>query len=334
MKKIRRILQLFPKLLKEFLAVWKCFGFTFAFYGLIWWLCFYFRAPFSYKLSSWALNRKTAWLDSYIKQHYGDILNRFHNTPPFPESVVEHRIWVFWGQGEAAMPPLIQACYWQLKQHNKKVVLINCGNVGEYISLSPVIFRKVKMGAISWAHFSDIVRNMLLAQYGGLWLDATVWVSGRLPIDQLKEMPLFTANGTVAQTSASIRFWSSFQWSWSSWCLWSKDRNYLLFAFVGEMLQAIAIKEAMIPDYVMQDYLIYYTCRNFPEVASDMENCRNIPCLHRNTLALLMGQPYDAERYWKLTEKDFVFKLSFRTAWPVEINGQSTFYQKLLAGEL
>lgn len=331
MKTICKGLSLLRKMGREFLTARRDFGFSFAWYGFLWWFCFYFRMPLSNRLSTFAMRRKTAWLDRYMARNYADILERYRNAPPAPEPVTDHRIWVFWGQGESEMPPLIRACYGQLTRFNENVTLVTSRNVGEYISLSPVIFEKVRKGVISWAHFSDIVRNALLARYGGLWLDATVWVPGPLPLEKLLNMPLFTAAGTAAAAPSSICFWTSLQWSWSGWCLWAKDKNYLLFSFVSEMLQKIAEQEKSTPDYVIIDYLIYYACRNFPSVAKDMENCRTLPCDHRNDLASMMNRPYDEDAYRRLTASDFVFKLSFRTSWTPCIDGRRTFYGKILS---
>lgn len=334
MKKVSKIFSLLDKKWKEFFLIQKNYGSSFALYGFVWWLCFYFRTPLSFWLSSWAIKKKTAWLDRYIEYKYADVLSSFKANPPRPQTVSDHRIWVFWGQGEAAMPPLIRICYQQLKRNHENVTLLTCENVGKYITLSPVIFEKVKTGVITWTHFSDIVRNTLLAQHGGLWLDATVWVPLKLPVEKLLQMPLFTASGTFTPSLRTLCFWTSLQWSWSSWCLWAKDKNYLLFSFVSTMLQKFAQVETVFPDYVLQDYLIYYACCHFPSVAKDMEKCREVPCEYRNELAAIMAQPYDEERYRELIKTDFIFKLSFRSAWEKEKNGLPTFYGKFIAGEL
>lgn len=51
------------------------------------------------------------------------------------------------------------------------------------------------------------------------------------------------------------------------------------------MLQAIAINERCWPDYVIQDYLILYACRNFQQVRNDMQKCQKYECKYRNRLA-------------------------------------------------
>lgn len=331
---MKRAFNLLHKLITEFFIVWRNFSFFYALYGLIWWLCFYFRPSFSYKLSTWAIRKKTNFLDQYITQHYSDILEDHAAFPPLTKSVEEYRIWVFWGQGEQEMPPLVKACYRQLTHFNENVTLVTLDNISNFISISPLIFEKVNDGRISWAYFSDIVRTTLLATYGGLWLDATVWVSKPLPIHDLLEASIFTANGEVPVTNRSVRFWSSFDWNWSGWCLGAKKQHNPLFSFVSKMTQAIAVRENCLPDYVIVDYLIYYACRNIIPVRRAMEN-QPIKCHKRNELANMMSQAYDINAYRELTSTDFIFKLSFRSNWILETpEGNETFYARILSNTI
>ncbi len=330
--KLRKVFVLLTKTAREFFVMWKVFGFRYAFYGLAWWLCFYGALPFRAKISRWALNGKTDWLDDYVGRKYADVLAEFNDCGQDTEPAAQHRIWVFWGQGENAMPPLVLACYRQLVKFNGNVTLVTCQNIGDYIKLPSVVFEKVNNGIITWAHFSDIVRNALLAEYGGLWLDATVWVPGRLPLEKLDGMAFFTACGTRSAGRPAACFWTTLEWSWSGWCLWSPNGRYLLFRFVSRMLQEMALNEKATPDYVIIDYLIYYACRHFKSVRENMEKCREIPCNQRNRLALLMNEPYDAEIYRRLTKEDFVFKLSYRADWKSRTrDGRCTFYGKLIS---
>ena len=322
--------QIIIKRFKDLFFKAKHYSIAFARYDFIWWMCFYLRPPFAYKLSSFVIRKKTAWLDRYISLRYSDIIESYRTKNLDQAPVENYKIWVFWGQGEENMPPLIRACHRQLTHFNHNVTLVTNQNVDNYISLSPVIMDKVLSGHITWAHYSDIVRNTLLAQYGGLWLDATVWVSGKIPFEKLSQLSLFSSNGKVPITNHSIRFWTSFEYNWSSWCLFANAKKYKLFEFVSEMLQAIAINERCWPDYVIQDYLILYACQNFQQVKNDMQKCQKYECKYRNRLAELMNSPWSEKDYLNLIKTDFVFKLSFRSKWKrYDPSGKQTFYGKI-----
>ena len=316
---------------KEFFLLWKHYSFLYAWYSIIWWVCFYARPPFCNRLSTYAINKKTKWLDKYFSHKYKDIIEKYQNWQFETLPVEEPYIWVFWGQGEENMPPLVKACYRQLTHYNENINLVTIENVNKYIELPGIIFEKANARKISWAHFSDIIRNTLLAKYGGLWLDATVWVRGEIPFDRFSQVDIFSANGETPNTSRSTRFWTSFNYNWSTWCMWSRSANNILYSFVSEMLIAIAEREKQWPDYVIQDYLIYYAYKNLPGIANMLEESKAIPCYKRNELANIMNNEFNEDKYRELTKEDFVFKLSFRTSWETETkDGKETFYGRIL----
>ena len=333
MRKIQLAHSYVKKTIRNFFDNLYNYGILFAFYDFVWWLFFFIRAPFTWWITSYAIKKKTEWLDNYITKKYIDIIRKFEQVNEISTQLIRKPIiWVYWGQGEANMPPLVKACYKQLNYYNRNVRLITNDNIGNFISISPIITQKVKTGQIGWANYSDIIRNTLLAKYGGLWLDSTVWVSGKIPIEKLMKLSLFTANAKEKTDGKSIRFWSSFEWNWSSWCLWSNCKGNIFYGFVSEMLQAIAINEKKWPDYVIQDYLFYYACRHFFLVRRQM-NAINLHTEHKDSLALLMNYPFEENKYDELIKDNFVFKLRFRTPWKTKTtDGKCTFYGRILQG--
>lgn len=321
------------KRLLDFYYKSRYYSIAFAFWDFVWWICFYLRPPFSWKLSTYAIKQKTAWLDHYIEKRYQTIIQSFEQINKETIGVNKdcRRIWVFWGQGEDQMPVLVRACYKQLISLNGDVVLVTKENVHDYVDIPAAIYQKVESGKLTWANFSDIVCTTLLAQHGGLWLDATVWITRPFPFDDFEGMSFYSANGKVPINHKSIRFWTSFDWNWSSWCMLSKVSNLLLFRFVSQMMQAIALNEKYWLDYVLQDYFIYYACRRFPLIGQAMTACNQIEFKNRGELASLMNNPYNDEAYHNLIQNDYIFKLSFRANWhKYDSQGQSTFYGHLI----
>ena len=316
---------------KEFFSLWKNYSFTYACYNILWWACFYLRPPLCYKVSTFAINKKTKWLDKYFTRNYKDIIEKFQNWQIDTTPIKKPFIWVFWGQGEAQMPPLVKACYRQLTNYNYNVKLLTNDNIKEYIELPDTVIQKVCCGQISWAYFSDIVRNSILAEYGGMWVDATAWIPKRIPTENFMEYKFISPSEMTAINSRSVRFWSTFEWNWNGWCMWSNCKNYIIFSFVADMLIEIAKKESVIPDYVTIDYLIYLAIRLFPETHQDLEKAKEIQCSNRHKLALMMNEAYDENKYKGLIKDNFIFKLSFRAKWQeLTKDGQQTFYGRIL----
>ena len=113
--------------------------------------------------------------------------------------------------------------------------------------------------------------------------------------------------------------------------MWSKSKNDILFSFVSEMLMAIAEREEQWPDYVIQDYLIYYAYKNISGVRDLLEKSKTIHCYNRNELANIMDKEFNEKKYRELIKEDFIFKLSFRAKWQkLTKDGKQTFYGRIL----
>lgn len=318
---------------KEFFSLWRNYSFTLAFYNIVWWFCFYTHIPFSYKISTFAIRKKTIWLDKYIKNNYSDIIDKYIGRTQNTEKIEQVYIWVFWGQGEESMPALVKACYKQLTQYNKNVILLTYENIADYIVIEDTVNKKVKSGQISWAYFSDIIRNTILAKYGGLWVDATTWIPQKIPFDTLMEYKFFSPAENSYINSCSVQFWSTLNLNWNGWCMWSNCKDYIIFSFVAEMLTEIAKREKTIPDYVTIDYLIYLGTRLFPCVVTDFKEAKKITCNNRHELAKRMNKPFCLDEYCELIKDNFIFKLSYRTKWKKETaEGVQTFYGRILSG--
>lgn len=307
---MNKALKLMQKLLLEFFALGRTYSWRYATYNLTWWVCFYIRTRFTWSISKWALKKKTAWLDSYFDGEIIDIEDLTEVQKHL--TITEFKLWVFWGQGEADMPPLIKACYRQLNKYNENVCLVTYNNVRDYIDLPEIIYKKVRNGKLTWAHFSDIVRTSLLAKHGGLWLDATVWVSGKLPINNILKMSFWSANSKLEHGSHDVCFWTSGEWNWSTWCMSANHTNSCLFHFLSKNMKNIACQYQVWPDYVFQDYLIHFACRHYISIKTDVEKME-IHNPYRNTLSSLMNKEFDSIVYKTLTQSEFVHKLSFKT---------------------
>ena len=97
-------------------------------------------------------------------------------TTEFPKM-----IWTMWQQGEAQMPETVQASMKTIKDFAKRndceFYLLTDENLADFINIPGDITEKYKKKELSAAHYSDIIRFNLLYQYGGIWMDATLFVS-------------------------------------------------------------------------------------------------------------------------------------------------------------
>lgn len=335
--KQKRTLIFIREQIQTFISNWKYYGLLYAIFSLLWWMTFYLKIPFSYKLSKLAILYKTKFWNNRLDSHYADIIQKVNAQKQVQNNTQPTTIiWFFWGQGENEMPVLVKACYNQLQTFNQNIKLVTLKNLHEFITIDKQILTKVYNKQIKWANFSDIIRMSLLSKYGGLWLDSTVWVKGKIPFDILTKYQYWTASGNNEKLRKAEKtcFWSSFEWNWSSSILYANQPQFILYTFVSEMLKAIAIREKHWPDYVIQDYLIHYAYTNFPDVTNCV-NKNELFCNNRIMLARIMNQKFDKQQYKELTKFDYFFKLSFRTNWKKTTSNQElTYYGRILEGPI
>ena len=99
------------------------------------------------------------------------------DTTPEPE-----RAFTIWYQGEEQTPPLVKACFRSMRRHLKQeLVVLDEKTLFDWISLPDYIVEKWRKGLIPHTQFSDICRVELLYRHGGLWFDATDYVTAPVP---------------------------------------------------------------------------------------------------------------------------------------------------------
>lgn len=233
-------------ILSSFFEQWRSYGFSIAYPSLMWWIGNYGRKP---SISFWALKHLTAHLDQYFEKKYQSIISQYiNNTNKLQHQPCEsYLIWVFWWQGKG-MPELVENCYKQLVKHNSNVILITKNNIRDYTHIPEEIYTKVSKGQICYTHLSDILRLSLLAERGGMWLDATCFVPYSIP-DKAKKEVFYSPSTRGLDDMPS--------WSNSRWCSWNVGsciKNNPFFMFARDMLYSIYINESCVPHYLVMDY--------------------------------------------------------------------------------
>lgn len=92
-------------------------------------------------------------------------------------------VWICWLQGIENAPQLVRHCVSSIEHHitDRRIIYISKDNFRDYCEIPPFIIEKWEKGIITNTHFSDILRLALLIRHGGLWLDATVYLTDALP---------------------------------------------------------------------------------------------------------------------------------------------------------
>ena len=165
-------------------------------------------------------------------------------------------IWTMWQQGEAQMPETVKASMKTIKDFAKRngcdFHLLTNDNLEHFVNIPKDITEKYNKNELTAAHYSDIIRFSLLYQYGGIWMDATLFVSPYATLEMF-EGAFFSLNHPPIHPDKMERTICDFKWS--GYCLaGQKGKSY--FKHIRDILIYYVRKYPLFLHYLMMDYFI------------------------------------------------------------------------------
>lgn len=229
----------------------------------------------------------------------------FQSFTKYEKYNVNNTIWIFWWQGEDSMPDIVKKCYNSVQRFcgNKKIVLITKDNIRDYTDISENIYLKLNSGVITFTHFSDILRANLLKNNGGLWMDATMYVTNSLDNIELKEL-LYRVSQSKDTFNISFGRWTGFFMGGPS--------GMDIMSFMDRLYQCYWEEYDELIDYFLIDYALDYAWnKNLSEFKSLEYKYKNIDP-HLFDMQKFLNSKYD-EMFWNdLTRNTNLFKLSYK----------------------
>lgn len=245
---------------------------------------------------------------------------------PQPEPAKQMRIWVMWWQGAEQMPPIVRICYDSLLRHTRglEVVLITRNNVVDFVKIPDVMQRKLDEGNITLAALSDYVRVSLLSDYGGIWIDSTMFFVRDIP-----EAAVASTFFTIRRSSEVANHFCVSHSEWNGQFLASNMTHSKLFELERKMWEYYWDNFDSNIEYLMTDFFkarIFATCAEARQLLDAVKHSNN--SLYK--LAENLNTTYDDTLWQQMCENEECFKLTLKMAF-VEGN---TFYQRLIDGKL
>ena len=216
----------------------------------------------------------------------------------------EAPIWYFWLQGEENLPPIPKLCLQSIRKHanGHEVIVLSADNYKEYVNIPDILIEKYRLGRIKAAHFADILRVELLAQQGGLWLDATMLVTRDLP-QEIFEVPFFSVK------TESRRYFVS-QCRWAVFCLGAQKGNPL-FVQLASLFEQYLMSTDLFVDYFLFDNFIDMLYKRYPVIKTQIDNLpMNNPRVH--DMAPLLCNKVSDKQYEDMVKDTYLFKLSYK----------------------
>lgn len=168
-------------------------------------------------------------------------------------------------------PEVVRLCISSIRHHanGAKVVVLDKDNYKKYVSLPEHIMEKFGKG-ITVTELSDIIRMLLLRDYGGLWLDSTILCTKDIPAE------IFDYSFYTLRLKDHGLKEQDFLISHGRWSIFAigAEKGKLLFELVSWMLQEYWKTHTEIVDYFLTDYCIN---RCYEEVGIIREEVDRLP---------------------------------------------------------
>jgi len=190
----------------------------------------------------------------HLSSQHTEIISKYQDInmkkKNIKNSELANVIWIFWLQGFEEAPDIVKQCKNSLFKHNSefKIVTLNRQNYKDYANLPNFITEKFKKGEITIQKFANIIRLYLLKEYGGLWVDATIYFNNRLEFkNYFNDLLLYRRNENPTDL---VRFGM-----FSTFFMGTRIINDPLFSFVYEMHIDYWKKNSTSIDYFLFDYI-------------------------------------------------------------------------------
>ena len=238
----------------------------------------------------------------YLKRKYIPYLNDFR--PELPESTEPPRIiWTAWLQGEDKAPELVRKCIASMREHaaGYDVRVVTNENLGSYITIPDFIDRRLQKHQMQYAQYSDYLRTALLVEYGGIWMDSTVLMTGNLP-EIAVQSPLFFFKSSPDDNGVI---------KCSSWFIAAQTRNPILQQ-AQYLLECYWKKEHKLCDYFLFHLLLSNISESSP---SNVALWKSIPFRNNCDVHRMQGtlfEPYTESLYKDTCSISAIHKLSYK----------------------
>lgn len=234
----------------------------------------------------------------YLKKHYSKFMESccYDEKDSGKES---DNLWVCWLQGIDNAPDIVKKCYHSIKRWmpDRQIHVLDQNNLFEYVNLPNYVVNKWRSGLISNTLFSDFIRLSVLTQFGGIWVDATVFMTGELP-NYIKDSNFFmyqSNNYDIAKVG-------------ESWFIKANSHNRILQVTL-DLMNEYWRKENKIRDYFLMFIFMKMASDKYPE---DMENMPKIPASVPILMQKYLEIAYNQEIYQELCKISSVHKLTYK----------------------
>lgn len=239
-------------------------------------------------------------------------------------------MWTAWLQGTQDLPEAVEVSIASMKNHahGYELRVVTLENLKKFTKIDVNILNRLKNKKISAAHFTDYLRVKLLSEYGGVWLDATEFLTKDLPED-IWDYDLLVWNKVQDLSGRNAYVSIPFVEKFNNGFLVGK-RNALFYKFATEISEKLLFDPILEIDYFSNFKAYFAAVRYIPLIRQEWNDMRVI-----NPYGLITRQFWNEKitvniKHYINSSESFFFVLTYKEKWISVIDGEKTVQQYLI----
>lgn len=242
-----------------------------------------------------------------LKKQFGRFIGSYMENEAGRVSKLErkrsNKVWVMWLQGIENAPDVVKRCVKSIEDNlsDREIIILTEDNYRDYVKFPDYVQRKIDEGIITRTHMSDLVRVEVLTAFGGTWIDATVFCSGRNYPSYMFDSDLFMfQNLKPGLDGDCIRI--------SSWFMTSCTNNPILLLCRALLYEYWKKHNKMVDYFLLHDFVEMAIEQYHKEWDAVVPFANSTP----HILLLRLFDTYD-ENMWKaIQSQTAIHKLTYK----------------------
>lgn len=262
---------------------------------------------------------KSRWVKLHLKKY----VNKAIKETAIPTNVNKGNnkiIWQYWHQGVENAPTLIQKCFESIKKYHPDydIRIVTFDTIEKYTKIPKKYYDLLEQKKIPIAIFSDILRLYLLSEYGGTWIDSTIYLTEKIPQE------ILDSDFLVLQKDPKI---DNFEDKMSCFFIRGNADNIWVHLIKNSLENYWAENDYLI-HYFIFEHVVTMLSESSPELKKDWENMKYYSAEDTGLLQRKFFEEYDEKEFNLIKEKTSIHKLTYKKD-SIQTSG-NTFLDKIL----
>lgn len=216
------------------------------------------------------------------------------------------------------MPPVVRSCYKSVLKNAEKhpVILVTENNITEYVDIPQYIYEKIREKKMTLTHFSDILRENLLYKHGGIWMDATIYMTAPFSKEMYK-YEYYSIKGAFEE------------WEWTGF-FQAAGKGSVFAKAVSHLFNCYWKEHDCLISYLLIDCFLAVARKHSPAID---QMIKDLPQKDTGIFLLndqYLDKTYDVDEMEALSNKTNLHKLSYKYKHDSAVGEKLTFWGALL----